>query len=268
MLRIGLEKGVRVDGREFPKPARSPECASGCRVGGCRRRVLRPRRRSGFRLLWTLGLGGFRAAGLADGHLLFRGDRRRGRRRGHPERGHGRFLAVQAAQGRSARRRGARPARRERLRARDRRPVGHGLLQRDGHDLARRGEPDHRLERRRGVRPRGGKLSQPRGRARRHQGRSRPAVPAAFDPRRQRRRRRVLTRRAAAPDRRTQVGRPGGRERSARGAGANRRLVPQPGSAACQGPVDRSGRRSRRACDGRDGERRIPVRSRRSAKRR
>ncbi len=40
MAWIGLEKGVRVNGREFPKPARSPERASGRRVGGVRGRVL------------------------------------------------------------------------------------------------------------------------------------------------------------------------------------------------------------------------------------
>ena len=73
-------------------------------------------------------LGRFRAAGLAGGRLLFRGDRRGWGRPRDPERGDGRFLALQAAQGRSARRRGARPARRERLRAGDRRLVGRGLL--------------------------------------------------------------------------------------------------------------------------------------------
>src|SRR5580704_1338354 len=135
-LRPRSKKGVRVDGQEFPKPARSPEYASGYRVGGLRGRVLRMGPRSGFRLLWTLELGRFRAAGLAVGHLLFRGDRRGWGRPRDPELGDGRFLALQAPQGRSARRRGARPARRERPRAGDRRLVGRGLLQRDSQDLS------------------------------------------------------------------------------------------------------------------------------------
>ena len=46
---------------------------------------------------------------------------------------------------------------------------------------------DDRLERHRGLRARRRKLSQPRGRADRHQGRARPAVQAALDPRPERR---------------------------------------------------------------------------------
>ena len=55
MAWIGLEKGVRVDARESPKPARSPECASPCHIGGVRGRVLRLR--TALRLSTSLDFG-------------------------------------------------------------------------------------------------------------------------------------------------------------------------------------------------------------------
>ena len=153
--------------------ARSRECAFRCRVGGGHGRVQPPGQRPGFRLLRTLELGRKPAARLADGDLLRRHRQRRGRRRVAQERRPGRFVALQTAEGRASRRRRARPARAKRFRPDHRRHVGRWLLQRHRHDLDRRRQSEHPVERHRGLCARRGKLPQPRRRSRVHQRQSR-----------------------------------------------------------------------------------------------
>ena len=125
-------KGVRVDGREFPKPADRRAC-----VWLSCWRLARSRSATATALrLSTPGPWSIGAAGLAGGHLLFvaidvAGD------------GGIRNAVMDASSvyklrkdvGPTARRSPGAP---RTHRARDRRPVGRGLLQRDGHDLARR----------------------------------------------------------------------------------------------------------------------------------
>ena len=111
------------------------------------------------------------------------------------------------------------------------------------------------LERHRRVRPRGRELSQPRRRAGRHQGRSRPLVQAALGPRSRRRRREFSE--AELPQRIVGLkpGDPAVASDIRAAADPHRRLFPQAGTAAGQSPVGRAGRRPRGGRDGRDHDR-------------
>ena len=172
-------------------------------------------------------------------------------------------------QGRAARRRCAGAARAKRFRPDHRRHVGRWLLRRDRHDLDRRRQPEHPLQRHRRLCARRGELPQPRRRAGVDQRQSGTAIQSPLDPRA-----RVRTARSfRKPNFRARIvrlkpGDPAAAARSARRASADRRLFPKTRAAVRQGRVDRPRGRSRSPRDGPDVDGRIRARSPRSAKRR